>query len=139
MGKDGFPQLPPGRRGTMMMMSPGRAHMAANRTSMESLAGMLTAQLDRPVFDMTELKGNYDFSLDWAPDGQGMMGRMGLGGMLPPPPGAVEAPLAPAGDGPAAASIFTAVQEQLGLKLEPRKGPVEMLVIDQMEKTPTDN
>lgn len=80
--------------------------------SMKSLAAMLAHPLGRPVLDKTELTGNYDIRLSFAPDGS------------------TDSPLP---------SIFTAVQEQLGLKLKPQKVPVEMLVIDHLEKTPSAN
>ena len=83
------------------------------------------------MVDNTGLKANYDFTLDFAPDSAS--GPMGM--MAPPPPQhdggpGSGAPMASAADlsGP---SIFTALQEQLGLKLEQRKGPVDLLVIDR--------
>ena len=125
MGKDGYPSLPPGQ--TMMVMMNGRAKRQAVRETMPILARMLAIQLDKPVTDATGLTGTYDFTLFW---GESM--RMGP----PPPPGAEGA--APAADdsGP---TLFTAVQEQLGLKLESGKGPVEILVVDHSEKSPTEN
>ena len=141
VGADGTPQLPPGvgKNGMMMMMMNGRMRLVANHRPITALLGMLGNQLGRPVVDATELKANYDFTLDFAPEG--MNGPMGM--MPPPPPqhdgglGGV-APMASAPDagGP---SIFTALQEQLGLKLEQRKGPVDLLVIDRLEKVPTEN
>ena len=120
-----------------MMMMNGRGHLSAKMMNMGGLVDMLARQLDRPVIDQTGLKGNYDFDLDYTPDeGQ----RMGIPGMpLPPPqPGGGEAhpPGNPEANG---VSLFTAVQSQLGLKLEARKGPVELIVVDHMEKTPTEN
>jgi len=79
---------------------------------------------------MTDLKGSYDVALEWAPDGPGTPGR--LGGALPP------GEATPSAESPAP-SIFTALQEQLGLRLDPRKGSVEVLVIDHVEKVPTEN
>jgi uncharacterized protein (TIGR03435 family) len=79
---------------------------------------MLTRRMDRPVLDLTGLKGFYDFTVDLS----------GLGFNGAPP--AVET------DGP---SIFTAVQNDLGLKLEARKQPVEILVVDSVNKTPIEN
>jgi uncharacterized protein (TIGR03435 family) len=70
--------------------------------------------VDRPVIDQTGLKGRYDFTLEWTPDNV--------------PPGDATAP-----------SLFTAVQEQLGLKLESRKAPVEIIIVDSAEKNPTEN
>ena len=85
----------------------------------------LSQQLGRPVIDKTELKGLYDIKLQWTPEmGQGPVAP---GGPEPPPP--------PDTSGP---SIFTAVQEQLGLRLESAKGPVDVVVIDSIQK-PTEN
>jgi uncharacterized protein (TIGR03435 family) len=142
MGSDGFPKLPPGagRGGLMMMMMNGRFRMAANQQSMSGLTEMLGNQLGRPVVDMTGLTAKYDFTLDFAPEpGQRMMGPMGAMPPPPPPPsveGGAPVASAPDSQGP---SLFTAVQEQLGLKLEPKKGPVDLLVIDHLEKVPTEN
>jgi uncharacterized protein (TIGR03435 family) len=65
---------------------------------------------------MTELKGLFDIKLEWEPDGTH-----------------------PADDVASGPSLFTAVQEQFGLKLEARKGPVDVLVIDHAEQIPTEN
>jgi uncharacterized protein (TIGR03435 family) len=81
------------------------------------LTFMLTRRMDRPAIDMTGLKGLYDFTLD--------LSGLGFGGN---PPEDLSAP-----------SIFTTVQENLGLKLEAQKAPVEVLVIDRAEKVPTAN
>ena len=138
MGKDGFPVLPPGAGGrgsTSMVLMNGNARMTANRQPMAGLAEMLSGQLDLPVVDMTELKGNYDFTLYFAPEG---LAGMRLPAGLPPPP-VVEPPAANAPEAQSSPNLFTALQEQLGLKLEQRKGPVELLVIDHLEKTPVEN
>jgi bla regulator protein blaR1 len=82
------------------------------------------------VLDRTGLKGNFDLKLQWTPD-PGEFAGMPAG---PPPPG-VEGPPPPDPNGP---SIFTAVQEQLGLRLESQKGPVDLIVIDRGEK-PSEN
>ena len=93
------------------------------------LVNELQRQLSRVVIDKTDLKDAYDYALTWAPEpGQG--GAESLG--LPPQPDTA----LPRPDGP---SIFTALQEQLGLKLEATKGPVEILVIDHIEKSPSEN
>ncbi len=83
------------------------------------LAEALAMLLNRSVLDKTGLTGNYDFDLRWTPDGSTIR-----------EPGDPDEPR-PDPSGP---SIFTAVQEQLGLKLESAKGPVEVLVIDHVEK-----
>jgi uncharacterized protein (TIGR03435 family) len=142
VGADGMPQLPPGmgKNGLMMMMMNGRFRMVGNAQPISALIDMLGNQVGRPVVDATELKAKYDFNLDFSPDG--LNGPMGPMGMMPPPqhdggPG----PGGPVAGGPdnAGPSIFTALQEQLGLKLEQRKGPMELLVIDRLEKVPTEN
>jgi uncharacterized protein (TIGR03435 family) len=98
--------------------SPGK--LTAQRTRMSALADSLYRELDRPVLDMTGLKGFYDFSLEWTPER-----RRGAG------PG--EAPDSP---GP---SIFTALRDQLGLRLEGRKAPVEIMIVDRAERAPVEN
>jgi uncharacterized protein (TIGR03435 family) len=98
--------------------SPG--HLTAQKIPLSKLADFLSNQLGSPVTDLTGMKGFFDFTLEWAPDA-----RPGEAGG--------------ASDSTPGASIFTAVQEQLGLKLEARKGPVEILVIDHVEKIPTGN
>jgi uncharacterized protein (TIGR03435 family) len=91
----------------------------------------LAQQLGRNVLDRTGLKGNYDFTLKWTPD-QSSAGMMqGPPGGGPPPDNAPP----PDASGP---SVFTAVQEQLGLKLESTKGPVDILIIDHVEQ-PSEN
>jgi bla regulator protein BlaR1 len=89
------------------------------KAGMDTLASQLGQQLGRFVVNQTALKGDFDFHVEWTPDpGQNLGGES----ETPPPAGA---------DGP---SIFTALQQQLGLKLESAKGPVEVLVIDHAEK-----
>lgn len=137
LGKDGMPMLPPGmgRRGVIVLMINGRARLIGNGQPISQLADTLARQLSRPVTDKTGLKGNYDFTLDFDPEGS-----FGGRGMMPPPPpgGGGDAP---AGNQPEAefASIFTALQEQLGLKLEQKKAPLDLLVIDHSEKVPVEN
>lgn len=97
------------------------------RIGIASFTVALSRALGRTVIDRTGLTGQYDFKLQWTPDtNQG--GPESLG--LPPDPNYV--PPQPAD--PNGPSIFTAIQEQLGLRLEPAKGPVEFVVIDSAEK-----
>jgi uncharacterized protein (TIGR03435 family) len=142
VGADGMPQLPAnmGKNNMMMMMTNGRMRLVASHRPVSALAEMLGNQLGFPVVDATGLKANYDFNLDFAPEG--MNGPMGIMPVPPPQhdggPGGGGGPMAVAPD-MAGPSIFTALQEQLGLKLEQRKGPADLLVIDRLEKVPTEN
>jgi uncharacterized protein (TIGR03435 family) len=145
MDADGMPQLPSGmgRNGVIMMTIYGsgglRTRMVCKGQPVSALLATLSNLLGHPVVDATGLKGKYDITLDYAPDG-----LHGPTTMMPPPPPPHDGgdgggpPMASAPDlgGP---SIFTALQEQLGLKLEQRKGPVDLLVIDRLEKVPTEN
>jgi len=117
-----------GPRGPMMRM--GRGELSGQGVQLDMLARTLSSQLGRTVIDRTGLKGNFDFKLTWTPDPGQSATPLGGG----PPPG-VDAPPPPDPNGP---SVFTALQEQLGLRLESQKGPVEMLVIDRVEK-PSEN
>jgi uncharacterized protein (TIGR03435 family) len=155
IGPDGFPVLPnlnAGRPGMFMMMMPGRARLTASQQTMQDLANRLTGQLNRPVTDNTGLTAKYDFVLTYAPDPNEGPGRggPGLGGLMVavgrgpapgagagPSPGSPDSTFIPEGETPQ--PLFGAVQSQLGLKLEPKKGDVEIVVIDKMEKTPTEN
>jgi uncharacterized protein (TIGR03435 family) len=89
--------------------------LTMTKATMEQLAIRLSDGMDRPVLDKTGLAGHYDITLNWIPELAG-----------PPAPDSN------------AVNVFTAVQEQLGLKLEPQKAPVEILVIDHAEK-PSEN
>jgi uncharacterized protein (TIGR03435 family) len=89
----------------------GKADINAIKVSLAKLASILSGLLDRIVIDNTGLKGEFDLKLEWAPN-----------------------PAADSGE----PSLFTALQEQLGLKLESTKGPVEIVVIDNLEK-PSEN
>jgi bla regulator protein blaR1 len=112
----------------MMRMGPGM--LTGQGVGLDMLANTMSTQLRRPVIDKTGLSGTFDFELKWTPD-PSQMPQLPPG---PPPPG-VQLPPPPDPNGP---SIFTAVQEQLGLRLESQKGPVEILVIDRAEK-PSEN
>jgi len=99
-----------------------RMRDTGNQTGMEArgiatadLASLLSRQLGTVVVDKTGLTGNYDFTLNWKADGS--VGDFNT----------------PATDA-SASSLSTAVQEQLGLKLELQKGPMQVLVIDHVEK-----
>lgn len=88
--------------------------------SMKSFGDWLTIKIHRPVLDKTGLTGAYDFTLEWMPDAPQASSPDAANGItLPGVPGA---------------SLFTALQEQLGLKLEPGKSPIETIVIDHVER-----
>ena len=127
----------PGDRGSKMtandsdnhfdipILPAGRNKVQGSRVPMAYLAWWLSQQLNRPVLDKTGLDKFYDFTLEWAPDPQPPDGTR--------PPGA-EAP-APPPDGP---TMFTALREQLGLRLESRRSSVEVFVIDHAAR-PAEN
>jgi uncharacterized protein (TIGR03435 family) len=109
--------------GRIMM---GLNTLDATAQTLDQLATMLSRTLGRTVIDKTGLSGKYDIHLEWTPD-ESQMSQIQL------PPDAPRPTFDPAGP-----SLFTAVQEQLGLKLESQKGPVEVFIIDHAEK-PSEN
>jgi len=144
----------------MSMGANGVMRMELSKVKMSALADMLTRFVDRPVVDMTGLTGNYDVPLEipmedlmnmaraMAPElglaGPGRGGAIGPGpggfgpGAGGAGPGGAAGPAAGGASDPSGGSIFAAVQ-QLGLKLDPRKAPVETIVVDHLEKAPTEN
>jgi len=92
----------------------GRVHVAA-KTTMDNFAKNLSGRLDRPVVDQTGLEGAWEFQLDYLADGA----ENAAADALP--------------------SIYTAVQDQLGLKLNPTKGAVRMVVVDHIDRVPAEN
>ena len=94
---------------------------ARNATMREFASLMQRAALDRPVVDKTSLTGKYDFDLTWSPD------ETQFGGELPVAPPDAAAP-----------PFFIALQKQLGLKLEPARGPVQTIVVDSVSR-PSEN
>jgi uncharacterized protein (TIGR03435 family) len=127
VGKNGHKLTPSKPEGQGPMMRMGRGQLNGNKIPMPMLAQQIAQQLGRTVIDKTELKGDFDITLEWTPE----PGHGGGGPGGPPPDAAPPA----GGSGP---TIFTALQEQLGLRLESQKGPVEILVIDDVSK-PTEN
>lgn len=98
------------------------------------MVGILARFADRPVVDMTNLKGNYDFTMEFSPeDFRAMMVRATIaqGSVVSPDASKLL-------DASSGGTLFNAV-EKLGLKLEPRKAPIEVLVVDQALKSPTEN
>ena len=126
----------PLRRGEMNMTMNGQRtlmRIQGSDQTMEQLASLLGNQINEPVTDATGLKGKYDITITCAPT-QSASSRLVV------TPGVAEsgsAPNDPVVD--AAPTIFAAIQQQLGLKLEQKKGTVDFLVIDHVEKTPVEN
>lgn len=100
------------------MIFRGLNNVLGNAIQVEQLAGVLSSLLDRPVVDKTNLKGYFDVRLQFAQ-------QNGRGSTF----GAAEQQ---------DASIFTALQEQLGLRLESSRGAVDVIIIDSVQK-PTEN
>jgi len=109
----------PKPRGTLW--SGGRKKFEFNSWTMGRFARTLESDVDRPVIDMTGLEGAYDIRLEFAETRSGF-GPPDLG---PPDPNAPE--------------LFTALTEQLGLRLESRRGPVDVLIVDSALRQPTEN
>ena len=104
------------------------------KIDMTRVAEMLSRFLDRPVVDMTELKGKYDFKLELTPeDYRAMLIRSAIAAGVVLPPQALQLL-----DGATDASLHSALAG-IGLKLDPRKAPLEVIVVDHAEKTPTAN
>ncbi|HXE62496.1 MAG TPA: TIGR03435 family protein [Bryobacteraceae bacterium] len=98
------------------------AVLPAHNITIQQFASVLQrAILDRPVVDNTHLTGRFDFDLEWTPDSSN------FGGTLPPGPPDSSKP-----------SLFTAIQQQLGLRLEATRGLIDILVIDRLAR-PSDN
>jgi uncharacterized protein (TIGR03435 family) len=102
----------------------------AEKRRLASIAPVLSAFLDRPVVDMTNLNGKYDFVLELSPEDFRAMGiRAAIAAGVALPPQAVQLAESASQD-----SLFNAIE-----KLESRKAPIEVLVIDNCEKAPTEN
>jgi uncharacterized protein (TIGR03435 family) len=136
-GEGATTQISGGRAGNVKVsMSNGIMHMEASKMTMALMAQQLSPMLDRPVVDMTELKGNYVVSLDLSMADM-MNAARASGFQVPAGRGGDGGTTGDASD-PSGYSIFASVQK-LGLKLDKQKLPLEFIVVDHMEKVPTDN
>jgi bla regulator protein blaR1 len=128
-GPGAAPSPPPRNDQIRCGMSMGIASLSGGDMPIAQLAIMLSPRVGRNVVDRTGLTGNYDFTLEFTPDPT----QLPPGGTAPPgePPLINGVPM----QGP---SIFTAVQEQLGLKLDSQRGPVDVWVIDSVEQPTQD-
>jgi uncharacterized protein (TIGR03435 family) len=115
---DGSPDGRPLTGGGPRALAPGR--FAGDAIPMTMFVNLLAGPLNRPVINKTGLTGRYDIDLHYAPGS----------GQAPP----VETVESAQRDSSSEASLFTAIQEQLGLRLESTKGPVEMLIVDHIER-----
>jgi uncharacterized protein (TIGR03435 family) len=100
----------------------GQMTITGNRMPLGALARTLADSVGRPVLDKTGLTGEFDFRMTYAPDPMQQPAAAKDGGPDRPAPVAADGP-----------SLFTALQEQLGLKLDAQRGPVEVLVIDSVD------
>jgi uncharacterized protein (TIGR03435 family) len=107
----------PGDHGTNSHSKGNERTLVATAVDMGRLVAFLARQVDRPVVDMTHVQGFYDFTLAWTPDDLKAAGAV---------------------DQPALPSLFTVLQEKLGLKLEPQKAPIDLIVIDSAAR-PSEN
>jgi len=112
LDSEGFPTLPKGQSGYASI--DGRARMQLMNGTLDQLASKLSNQLDAPVINATGLAGRYDFAMYWA-------GRSVDGTDDPSP------------------NLFSAVESQLELRLEPKKAAVPIIVIDHVDRTPSGN
>ena len=111
----GAPKVKPASTDGQPGIQSGSDGVTFHQFPLSRLTFLLTRRMDRPVLDLTGLKGVYDYTLDLS----------GLG--------------RPGDENPPGPSIFSAIQHDLGFKLEARKEPVQILIIDHVEKVPTAN
>lgn len=123
-----FPQLKQGQESGMAvgMSRDFVIRYTARKQTLASLAGILYNSMDRPVLDATELTGTYDFTLEYL--AERVSRASGAPSDSQPDPDTAPAP-----------SVYTALQSQLGLRLDSRKVPFDMIVIDELRKSPTEN
>lgn len=121
------PPHPPGKGWMRMSFQSTAIELTAQAMAMDGLARQLAMQLGSTVQDHTELTGTYDFTLRFTPNDAGA---------VVPDPGGSGASGSIADN--AGTSVFAALEDQLGLKLESKKGPVDVVVVDHLEK-PSDN
>jgi uncharacterized protein (TIGR03435 family) len=142
-------KLPAG--GMAMRMGPNGGHLESKAVTLSRFAESISRFLDRPVVDQTGIEGTYDFAIDVSPEEMGgMMAQMKGAVMMAGGPGPMGGGGAAVAGGPGrggpdgppnapeGGSIFQSIQSY-GLKLEPKKAPMDMIAIDSAEKTPTEN
>jgi uncharacterized protein (TIGR03435 family) len=138
MPAKGGVKLPPAEASGRIQASVGpKGRHLTGKMTIAQFADMLSNFLDRPVLDRSETKAAFDIDLEWT----GGDSNMRIGGPMgpAPPPRPEGAETKEPNENADAPSIFTAIQEKLGLRLEAQKAPVEILIIDHAEKLPTEN
>jgi uncharacterized protein (TIGR03435 family) len=139
----------PSGGGLRFMMGMNNRRLTGSVT-LARLCDMLSSFIDRPVIDLTDLKGTYEMDLAWTPDESERMGGKVSAGMMaahaamgaPPPPSATstsDGKTSLDGASDPGLSLAQALQASYGLKLEPKRNPADILVIDRAEKVPTEN
>ncbi|HUA62442.1 MAG TPA: TIGR03435 family protein [Verrucomicrobiae bacterium] len=139
----------PGGRGRggpiAVTMMNGSARMIGRRATMTDLTRQLSQQLGRPVLDQTGLTGEWNFSVEFSADS---IGRGQMGSMMATMQAAAQAHAGGSGGAPGnaepaepstAPTLPNALEKQLGLKLDARKAPADTIVVDKVEKVPTEN
>jgi uncharacterized protein (TIGR03435 family) len=124
---DGIVELPSAARGKghIAVRSFLGSELRVRREGLEYLLQRLEDELQRPIIDKTGITGLFDYTLAYVPPGR-----------VPPSPGADGMPVGPEVERP---DLFTALQLQLGLKLESKKAPCEVLIVLSVDKVPTEN
>jgi uncharacterized protein (TIGR03435 family) len=115
---DGNLQLPPGHPMVFVTSSSGGLRLMARMQGMPEVVGALEGRAGHPIIDKTGLTGKYDYTLEFAPD---------------------MATVHSINQASSTAPFFDAVEQQLGLKLEPKKAPVDVLIVDRFNKVPTEH
>ena len=128
--KDGLPIIAPGQVTGVRKISNGQTRISMTLQPMKQVTDILSYDLRQPIVDQTGLTGRYDFHLTFATEG---------GGALPAVPDGGDLSTAPPQASDPAPTLISAVESQLGLKLERKKLPVDFLVVDHAEKQPTEN
>ena len=128
---------------TKMTMADGKMKMESTKVKMDAFAEMVSRFVGKPVVDMTELKGSYDITLEISMAEMMALAQkagMNVPGMMGGAPAGGDAgrPADAASDPTTGGSVFASIQ-QLGLKLETRKAPFDTIVVDKLDKMPTDN
>lgn len=131
MDKNGVPILRPGQLMLTTSKEGDRTVTARKQTvgGTPGLVATLSAELGRPVVDKTGLTGDYDYSVTFSPSVRSPQSQSA----------ALPGPGAPTPSSSAAPELVVALEEQLGLKLQAKKGPIEVLVVDGGSRTPTEN